>query len=116
VNGAVSYMEIGAMSGTKTNEFFSKLLGWKFNRIGKEGDEGNEGWFETPSGFAGMHTMDPTPGITVFFEVADLEAAAAQVRVLGGEAGPLSKNEPGFGQFCICKDPEGIAFGLHKKA
>jgi uncharacterized protein len=112
MSGAVSYMEIGAMSGTKTSAFFSTLLGWKFNHIG----EGLEGWFETPNGFAGMHTMDPKPGITVFFEVNDLAEAAAKVLELGGEAGPLSNNEPGFGQFCICKDPEGVAFGLHKKA
>jgi len=62
---------------------------------------------------AGLHGNDPT-GIFVFFSVPDLEAAIAKVRALGGKACEPTE-EPGFGGFCMCRDPQGIEFGLHRR-
>ncbi|EDX82400.1 hypothetical protein S7335_846 [Synechococcus sp. PCC 7335] len=36
------------------------------------------------------------------------------MKELGGEAESLGPEEPGFGRFCNCKDPQGIRFGLHQ--
>lgn len=32
------------------------------------------------------------------------------------KAGLHANEEPGFGRFCSCKDPEGVRFGLHQAA
>jgi hypothetical protein len=105
----VSYIEFGAADASKARGFFEQLFGWDFHLMGT----GPEGWFQTPSIKAGLHGNDPTPGIFVFFSVPDLEEAIAKVKELGGEAGEPSE-EPGFGRFCTCCDPQGIRFGLHR--
>jgi hypothetical protein len=35
-------------------------------------------------------------------------------RPAGGEADPPASEEPGFGRFSSCRDPQGIRFGLHQ--
>jgi uncharacterized protein len=105
----VSYIEFGAGDAGKARAFLVQMFGWDFHLMGP----GPEGWFQTPSIKAGLHGNDPTPGIFVFFSVPDLEEAIAKVRELGGEAGEPSE-EPGFGRFSTCRDPQGIPFGLHQ--
>jgi uncharacterized protein len=106
----VSYLEIGAGDAGKAGAFLGQLFGWDFHPMGS----GPEGWFQTPSIKIGLHGNDPEPGIFVFFGVANLEEAISNVRELGGEAGdPV--DEPGFGRFSMCRDPQGIRFGLHQK-
>jgi hypothetical protein len=60
-----------------------------------------------------VHGEDPSPQIYVYFNVSDIEAAAARVRSAGGEAEEPT-DEPGFGRFVNCRDPGGIRFGLHQ--
>jgi len=43
----------------------------------------------------------------------DLEVAIADVNRLG--SGKVPTDEPGFGRFCICRDPQGLRFGLHQR-
>jgi uncharacterized protein len=62
----------------------------------------------------GMHGGDPDFGFLVFFGVQDIEKAIADVNRLGGETG-VPTDEPGFGRFCICHDPQGLRFGLHQQ-
>jgi len=76
--------------------------------------ENDEGWFQTSSLKAGLHGNDATPQIAVFFAVTDLAVAIAQVQELGGKIEQPSQEEPGFGQFCLCQDPQGVRFGLHQ--
>jgi uncharacterized protein len=63
---------------------------------------------------AGTHGEEPTPQIYVYFNVTDMQATMARVRSAGGEAEEPT-NEPGFGRFSNCRDPNGIKFGLHQK-
>lgn len=105
----VSFIEFGAGDASKSAAFLGKLFGWDFHVMGA----GPEGWFQTPSMKAGLHGNDPAPGILVFFRVDNLEEAMAKVRELGGEAGEASE-ELGFGGFSMCRDPQGIRFGLHR--
>lgn len=105
----VSYIEFGAGDADKARAFLWQLFGWDFHLM----REGPEGCFQTPSIKAGLHGNDPTPGIFVFFSVPDLEEAMSRVKELGGEADEPTE-EPGFGRFCACRDPQGIRFGLHR--
>lgn len=110
-NGTISYIELG--SGEKpseTSKFFAELFDWTFTGMGKPG----EGWFKTPTISAGLHANDPAPSITPYFRVDDLQTAIEKIRALGGVADEPGPEEPSFGQFCNCKDPQGIKFGLHK--
>ena len=108
--GEVSYLEIGADDTESTRRFFEQLFGWNFNPMGNNG----EGWFQTPSVKAGLHGKDPDPQFFIFFDVPDLELAIIRVKELGGETDEPSSEEPGFGRFCACRDPQGIRFGLHQ--
>ena len=111
MSAEVSYIEIGTGDCGRTRTFLEELFEWDFHPMG----DGGQGWFETPAMKAGLHGGDPNPGILVFFRVADVEAAAARVRELGGEADEPSAEEPGFGRFCMCRDPQGVQFGLHRR-
>lgn len=109
MQGTITHIEIGAQSGLGTSVFFSSLFEWPYSSMGEGG-----GWFKAPTCKVGMHPSDPNPGIVVYFSVSDIEAAAIKVRQLGGAAGEISPDEPDFGRFCTCKDPEGVIFGLHR--
>ena len=103
-SGHVSYLEIGSGDLVATRTFFGRVFGWPCH---------DEAWFQTPAIKAGLHGEDPSPQIYVYFNVSDIEAAAARVRAAGGEA-EQPTNEPGFGRFVNCRDPGGIRFGLHQ--
>ena len=82
-----------------------KFLGTEkgpFNPVGEGG-----GWFDAPGGRIGVHGDDPGWGLLAYFRVAEIGPAADRVRELGGEAGELL-DEPGFGRFCHCRDPQGM--------
>ena len=50
-------------------------------------------------------------GLRVYFDVDDINAGAAKVNELGGEAGePMPV--PSMGWFSTCKDTQGNEFGL----
>jgi predicted enzyme related to lactoylglutathione lyase len=50
-------------------------------------------------------------GTRAYFEVDDINAGAARVRELGGEANDPAP-VPGMGWFATCRDPHGNEFGL----
>ncbi|MEM8808084.1 MAG: VOC family protein [Cyanobacteria bacterium P01_G01_bin.38] len=110
MTGEVSHIEMGSQVAEASGQFFEQLFGWQFTPMGNNG----EGWFQTPSIKVGLHGNDPEPQCFVFFSVPDLKAAIARVKEFGGEADNPGPDEPGFGQFCTCRDPQGIRFGLHQ--
>jgi uncharacterized protein len=108
--GNVSFLELGTTDTERTRSFFESVFGWQFHPMAQGG-----GWFQAPSMRVGLHGNDPQPQIYTFLEVPDLESAIALVRQAGGEADPPAE-EPGFGRFSNCRDPQGIRFGLHQRA
>jgi uncharacterized protein len=104
-----TYLEIGSAAAPSTAKFFADVFGWAFTPMGAEG-----GWFQTPTMKVGLHGGDAAPQIHVYFAVTDLAAAVARIRAAGGHASEPGPDEPGFGRFANCKDPTGIAFGLHQ--
>jgi uncharacterized protein len=109
MQGKITHIEIGASDGTQSPHFFSTLFDWSYRAMGDSG-----GCFDTPTCKVGVHPGDPNPGLVVYFAVENIELSASRVRALGGQAGDISPEEPGFGRFCPCKDPEGVSFGLHQ--
>lgn len=103
-----SYLEIGAPDGERARSFFADLFGWTFTSM----DDG--GWFDSGDIKTGLHGNDDDPAMIVYFEVPDIEAAVVKVRELGGKADDPTPEEPGFGRFSTCADPQGIRFGLRQ--
>ena len=109
MDSEISFIEIGSGDASTTSAFLARLFGWDFHVMG----QGPEGWFQMPAIKAGMHGKDLAPSILVFFHVADMNAAVARVKELGGEASDPVE-EQGFGHFSMCRDPSGVPFGLHQ--
>jgi predicted enzyme related to lactoylglutathione lyase len=108
--GQIVHVEIPADDTAKAREFWSGLFGWQWQQM--------EGPFEyhmtqiSEQTGGAVTTMEPGKrGPRVYFDVDDINAGAARVKQLGGEAnepGPV----PGMGWFAVCKDSEGNEFGL----
>ncbi|EBA14066.1 VOC family protein [Roseobacter sp. CCS2] len=104
-----SYLEIGAPDDAKARRFFADLFGWSFTPME------NGGWFDTGDIKTGLHGKDERPAIVVYFDVTDIKVAVAKVRQLGGKADDPTPEEPGFGRFSTCTDPQSIRFGLRQE-
>ena len=102
--GQVSFLEIGSQDAAAIRAFFGAVFGWSSH---------DEAWMQAPTIKVGTHGDDPAPQIYVYFNVDDLEVAAARLVAAGGGA-EAAKDEPGFGRFVNCVGPGGVAFGLHQ--
>jgi uncharacterized protein len=108
--GQVVHLEIPADDTAKARAFWSGLFGWQWEQI--------EGPFEyhmtqiSEQTGGAITNMEPGKrGARVYLDVEDINAGAARVKELGGEAddpGPV----PGMGWFAVCRDPAGNEFGL----
>ena len=108
--GAPSFIEMGAPDGSKSRAFFGELFGWSSMEM-----EAGSSCSSTPTIRVGIHPFDDDACMVVYFAVADIKAAAAQVRALGGIANDPGTVEPGFGALIECRDPQGVRFGLHQQ-
>jgi predicted enzyme related to lactoylglutathione lyase len=108
--GQFVHIEIPADDTGKSRQFYGSLLGWQFDAF--------PGPFEYHMAQIGeqqgaaITNMEPGKhGTRAYFLVDDINAGAARVKELGGEA-----NDPGavpnMGWFVTCKDPHGNEFGL----
>jgi uncharacterized protein len=108
--GQPAHFEIPADDTAKADQFWGSLFDWQF--------EAMPGPFEYHmariSDQVGVAVTNMEPGkqgIRTYFYVDDINADAARVKELGGEAndpGPV----PGMGWFATCRDPQGNEFGL----
>ena len=108
--GQIVHFEIPADDTAQGREFWGSLFGWEFQSF--------PGPFEyhmaqTSEQTGGAITdMEPGKrGLRVYFNVEDIDAGAARVRELGGEASDR-RPVPNMGWFSICKDPHGNEFAL----
>ena len=108
MTGEPSHFELGVADARRAKAFYGELFGWTF-----ETTAGENAWIETGGVRGGVHDGDDDSTIQVYFRVPDLEAAVGRVRELGGEApdpGPREKS----GRFLLCRDDQGVPFGLHE--
>jgi predicted enzyme related to lactoylglutathione lyase len=109
--GQLVHFEIPAGDTAKAREFWGSLFGWQF-----EAYPGPMEYHMTRiSDQAGAAIYDPDPpgkrGTRAYFDVDDINAGAARVKELGGEAGEAMP-VPSMGWFVLCQDTEGNEFGL----
>lgn len=108
--GEIVHLEIPADDTAKSQAFWSGLFGWQF-----ESFPGPSEYHMTRLGEsqgAAVTNMEPgKKGTRPYFSVDDINAGAAKVQELGGEAGePMAV--PQMGWFVTCQDPHGNDFGL----
>jgi predicted enzyme related to lactoylglutathione lyase len=100
-------IEFPADDSERAQRFWEGLLGATLDR--RDPEQGR-GWQAEHEGIAlGLHERGSGPGDRFslpYFPVADLAAAVARVRALGGEI-----VHPGD-RWAICRDSEGTPFGL----
>lgn len=111
MTNAPSYFEIGVPDGARARAFYERVFpGWTFHPLGDR----EQAWIETPGLRGGFHDQDAEARIELFFAVDDIEAAVGAVRDAGGKADDPSPVEEGFGRFAVCRDDQGVRFGLHQ--
>jgi predicted enzyme related to lactoylglutathione lyase len=108
--GRIVHLEIPADDTTKGREFWGSLFGWEFAAAPLPFEYHTTRISDQTGG--AITSMEPGKrGARVYFDVDDIDAGAARVRELGGEASER-RPVPGMGWICICKDPQGNDFGL----
>jgi hypothetical protein len=108
--GNIVHIEIPADDTGKSQSFWGSLFGWQF-----ESYPGPSEYHMTridESQGAAITNMEPgKKGMRAYFSVDDINAGAARVNELGGQAGdPMPV--PSMGWFSTCTDPQGNEFGL----
>jgi predicted enzyme related to lactoylglutathione lyase len=110
IAGEIVHYEIGAEDSDRAQAFWSGLFGWQFGPAMPEMDY-RMAQINDTAGAAIFHADKPQGYPNVYHAVDDIDASAARVRELGGEAGDKSP-VPGHGWFAACKDTEGNTFHL----
>jgi predicted enzyme related to lactoylglutathione lyase len=103
------HLEIAAQDTSRAKDFYKGLFGWEFQAMEGAPSEYNMTRISETSG-AAVFQSDPG-AIRVYFDVDDINAGAARVRELAGEADD-PQPVPSMGWFVTGKDPEGNAIGL----
>jgi uncharacterized protein len=108
--GQFVHIEIPADDTEKGREFWGSLFGWEFQAM-----PGPFEYHMTQIGEQqGVAITDMEPGkrgARAYFLIDDINAGAARVKELGGEANEPA-SVPNMGWFATCKDPHGNEFGL----
>jgi len=107
VSGDLVYFQINVEDGDKAKAFYGGLFGWEIEPGNVPGGFQFAGPTPPGGGFGGGAT-DPRP--LVYFDVDDLEAGIERVRELGGEPG--EPQQAGVGRFSVCRDDQGVEFGI----
>ena len=102
------FIEIGLPDAERGLAFYREAFGWEVR------GEGDARHFETADGPVGLHGGDD-PSMVVYLPVPDLAPAIARVERAGGRVMGGVNDEPGFGRFATCADPQGVRFGQREK-
>lgn len=111
----VVHFEIRSSDAQRQATFYSELFGWElggadetlmnYRMIDTKAEAGiGGGMVPAQGGF--------TPGITVYVQVEDLQAALERAQSLGASTVVPPTKLPGPGSFAVVSDPEGNQLGL----
>ena len=104
--GELFYWSLPAPDAERSKAFFQELFGWEYSEPGEAGGLHIEN--KLPDGGLGGGRDGTTADL--FFRVADLDEAMAEVRRLGGSAEPAGEGPEG--RHAMCVDDQGTPFGL----
>lgn len=96
--GDVGYITITTPDPARAQEFYGRVLGWRFTAQGE------------PDVLPMMGLGAGEPSVSLCFRVPDIEAALAAVRAQGGTAGEV-QDKP-YGRLADCVDDQGLPFYL----
>jgi uncharacterized protein len=110
VPGQIVHIEIPADDTQQGRDFYGSLFGWQFESYPGPSEYHMTRISDQQGG--AITNMEPGKrGTRVYFDVDDVNAGAARVKELGGEADePMAV--PNMGWFVTCKDTQGNEFGL----
>jgi uncharacterized protein len=106
--GKIVHIEFPAKDTARAKEFWSELMGWKFQSMGGEFEYD---MFEGEPGGAVYPRQSDERGPVVYYGSEDIDGDISRIRGLGGQA----ENKmpiPHVGWFARCEDTEGNAFSL----
>jgi predicted enzyme related to lactoylglutathione lyase len=109
--GQMVHIEIPAADPEKAQQFWSGLFEWQFQAFEGSPTPYLMTRISDASGGAIYQADGDKRGTRTYFDVDDVDSAAARVRELGGQAGDKMP-VPSMGWFAVCQDPEGNEFGL----
>ena len=108
--GQIVHIEIPADDTAASREFWGSLFGWTFESFPGPFEYHMAQLSDTQGG-AITNMEAGKRGTRPYFAVDDVNAGAARVKELGGEANdPMPV--PQMGWFATCTDPHGNEFGL----
>ncbi len=108
--GEMVHVEIPTSDTASAKEFWGSLFGWRFHPY-EEAVDYHLTQIDERQGVAISGMEEDAKGPRIYFDVDDINAGAARVKELGGDAAdPLAV--PGMGWFVTCTDPSGNQFGL----
>jgi predicted enzyme related to lactoylglutathione lyase len=115
MSGQPTFFELGVADADRARVFYEGLFGWRM----EPGPSGKGYAIDTGGTPGGLHPGDPEATPYIFFGVADIEAAIARVRELGGTVHDTdvegdADSAARFGRFKLCSDDQGSPFGLHQ--
>jgi predicted enzyme related to lactoylglutathione lyase len=108
------YLSLQVGDAASARRFYGAVLGWEFGPFGDDGHSLQVHGQSLPLGIwdgAPPHGVS-RPGVHIAYRVADIAAAVAAVRSLGGTAGE-PRPEP-YGVVARCADDQGNGFTLHE--
>lgn len=120
-DGHTAWHELYTTDAEAAMTFYTQLFGWKPTEAMDMGEMGKYHMFGRAFPLGGM--MNKTKEMAqmpshwgLYFEVPDVDTAAARVTANGGQIlnGPM--DVPGGGRIVNCMDPQGAAFSLHRRA
>lgn len=108
----VVHFEIVGKDGAKLQNYYANLFGWHINADNPM----NYGLVDPKSAGigGGIGPADQGPGLTIYVEVADLQAMLDKAVSLGGKVLVPPTEIPGMVTFAQFADPEGNVVGLVK--
>jgi uncharacterized glyoxalase superfamily protein PhnB len=108
--GDVGYFTLLVPDVSKAEAFYRGLFGW--SPVPGSLTQGRH--IENVSPPGGLLGGQAQPDVTLYFKVADIRAAAARVRALGGEV--VEINDYPSGGNAVCRDDQGLQFELFQPA
>jgi predicted enzyme related to lactoylglutathione lyase len=114
-HGKICYLEIPAVTGEASAEFYSSIFGWKVRRRGD-----GEMAFDDPGGVSGTWVKESdrtTDERTRTYIMVDVIAdTLKQIQAAGGRVlTPRTEIGEGMGAFAAFADPVGNEFGLYEE-